>query len=194
MDGWVRWLEGIRGNYERRMTTMCDAFDEGKTLVKAGRRNSLDVLSETWDPADDWAVVETTKVYDFVRPKGGMFTWVKFNFTSHPLSKAVALPLLAQALWVFFTRQPYLVLVSPGGMFSPTPEIRDTEGWKYFRVSFAACDEEVMKEVSERFALGARDFWRIKSKAKIDELLEEVGVQSEHEGGDAGLALLTGAC
>lgn len=30
MDGWVRWLEGLRGNYERRMTTMCEILEEGK--------------------------------------------------------------------------------------------------------------------------------------------------------------------
>ncbi|KAI4141589.1 MAG: hypothetical protein LQ341_003480 [Variospora aurantia] len=33
-DGWVWWFEGLRGNYERRMQTMCTIFDDGKQLVK----------------------------------------------------------------------------------------------------------------------------------------------------------------
>lgn len=48
-DGWVRWLEGLRGNYQRRMQTMCSILDEGKDLVKAGRRKSI---------SDEWSVVD----------------------------------------------------------------------------------------------------------------------------------------
>jgi len=38
-EGWVRWLEGLRGNYERRMNTMCDVLEAGRDVVKAGRRS-----------------------------------------------------------------------------------------------------------------------------------------------------------
>ncbi|KAL9018904.1 MAG: hypothetical protein Q9185_003816 [Variospora sp. 1 TL-2023] len=36
-DGLVRWLEGLRGNYERRMQIMYTISDDGKQLVKTGR-------------------------------------------------------------------------------------------------------------------------------------------------------------
>ena len=99
VDGWVRWLEGLRGNYERRMNTMCDVLASGKHLVKAGRRTSFNEVTSD----DEWAVIEKTKIYDFVRPLGGMFVWVRFDFQTHPLHSRVPLPRLARALWVFWT-------------------------------------------------------------------------------------------
>lgn len=188
VDGWVRWLEGLRGNYERRMQTMCDVLDAGKEIVKAGRRKSLTDLIEE----DEWAVVEKTHIYSFVRPLGGMFVWIRFDFSSHPLAKKVPAAQLSQALWVFWTHRPYLCLVAPGSMFAATPEIRDTDSFNCFRLCFAACPEEDVKGISKRFADGAQDFWRIKKKDKIDRLLEEDEAASAEC--VAGMAVLTGMC
>ena len=66
VDGWVRWLQGLRGNYERRMQTMCSIFEEGKELVRSGRRKSID---------SDWSVVDKVTLFDFIWPLGGMFVW-----------------------------------------------------------------------------------------------------------------------
>ena len=187
-DGWVRWLEGLRGNYERRMSAMCDVLSAGKQAVKAGRRNSL---GEVADDEDEWAVVEKTQIYDFVRPLGGMFVWVRFDFSSHPLRKQVAPARLSKALWVQWTKKPYLCLVAPGTMFAPTDEIRDRDGFNCMRLCFAACPEEQLKDIAQRFVDGAQAFWRIKSKEKIDKLLRD---EEETATVDAGLALLTGMC
>jgi DNA-binding transcriptional MocR family regulator len=189
VDGWVRWLEGLRGNYERRMQTMCDALDAGKELVKSGRRASLGAVA---DSDDEWAVVEKTQIYSFVRPLGGMFVWVRFDFTSHPLAKEVPHARLSQALWVFWTQKPYLCLVAPGSMFAPTPEVREKDSYNCMRLCFAACPAEDVAPISKRFADGAQAFWRIRRKETIDKLLEE----EETEGVDhvAGMAILTGMC
>ena len=40
-DGWVRWLEGLRGNYERRMNKMAGILHDARYMVKTGRRTSL---------------------------------------------------------------------------------------------------------------------------------------------------------
>ncbi|KAK8164693.1 pyridoxal phosphate-dependent transferase [Phyllosticta citrichinensis] len=212
MTGWVRWLEGLRGNYERRMNVMCDVLDSGKQLVKAGRRGSLtDLIRSTTHPSssnggiddfdadfEDWAVVETTNIYDFVRPLGGMFVWVRFNFEFHPLAKKVEHHALARALWIFWTTESYRVLVSPGTIFSPTDEIRDREGYRCFRMCFAACDEADIAPISKRFVQGAKDFWRIKDPAKIAKLLEEDDADAENfEGfgaGDMGSLASFGFC
>jgi DNA-binding transcriptional MocR family regulator len=196
-DGWVRWLEGLRGNYERRMTAMCDILDEGKTLVKSGRRNSLDAITELDESTTEWAVVESTQIYNFVRPVGGMFVWVRFAFSTHPLRKVFPLSSLAQALWVFWTKKPYLVLVTPGTIFAPTEEIRERDAWECFRICFAACEEDEIEPLSKRFVKGAKDFWRIKSKETIDELLDELKSSESQPGkpsGDIGLAMLSGFC
>ena len=66
MDGWVRWLQGLRGHYERRMQTMCSILEEGKELVTSGRRRSIN---------DGWSVIEKVTLFEFIWPLGGMFVW-----------------------------------------------------------------------------------------------------------------------
>jgi len=200
VDGWVRWLEGLRGNYERRMQAMCDALDGGKEVVKAGRRKSLAKVAEGYGDGDgdhdhddhDWAVVEKTQIYSFVRPLSGMFVWLRFDFGSHPLARHVAASRLARALWVFWTQKPYRCLVAPGTMFAATPEIRDEDSFHCYRLCFAACPAEEVKAVSTRCADGAQAFWRIKKTERIDKLLEDDEVAGvDHV---AGMAVLTGMC
>ncbi|KAK3073788.1 hypothetical protein LTR53_004312 [Teratosphaeriaceae sp. CCFEE 6253] len=181
-DGWVRWLEGLRGNYERRMRSMCSILEDGKYLVKTGRRGSLAATTGTTsdnedDGEEEWAVVEKTQLYSFDWPVGGMFIWLRVAFEHHPLYTTYAqtneLARLSQAMWVFWTTQPYLVLVSPGSIFSPTPEIRARDGWRFFRLCFAAIDEEQLAPTSRRMAEGVAAFFRIKDKKVVEGLLEE---------------------
>lgn len=190
VDGWVRWLEGLRGNYERRMNKMCHILDDKKYQVKSGRRNSLDEEME-----DEWSVVEKTQMYSFDWPVGGMFLWMKMAFETHPLyqiyAKTNQLPRLSRALWIWWTTEPFLVLASPGTIFSPTEEIRDKEGWKYYRLCFAAVDEPDLASISERLADGVATFWRIKSTKKIDELLKDDEVAVE---GRVDLRSMVGPC
>ncbi|KAI4163691.1 MAG: hypothetical protein LQ342_002725 [Letrouitia transgressa] len=159
-DGWVRWLEGLRGNYERRMQTMCNILESGKRLVKSGRRRSM---------ADDWSVVETVSMYDFVWPLGGMFVWIKLNFETHPLWKEVDHEKLSHGFWVHLTTDKYLVLVAPGSMFATTEEIRVGKSWSYFRICFAAVDEPDVAKTSHRFVEGCKSFWRKKNVGDIEE-------------------------
>ncbi|KAL1619621.1 hypothetical protein SLS54_006558 [Diplodia seriata] len=191
VSGWVRWLEGLRGNYERRMNAMCDVLDAGKQLVKTGRRSSLSTLvhpsssngtTEDAD-ADEWAVVETNQIYSFVRPLGGMFVWLRFDFTTHPLARSSTIPhaRLSRALWILLTTAPYRVLVSPGGIFAPTPEISARDGYNCFRMCFAACPEEEVVPITRRFVKGARAFFRIRDPARIDEILKDDDPGAEEE-------------
>lgn len=201
MDGWVRWLEGLRGNYERRMNNMCTILDDGKELVKSGRRHSLshalaDASLDT-DEDDEWAVVEKTAMYSFDWPVGGMFIWIKVNFETHPLASRIPAAKLSRALWIFWTTKPYLVLVSPGTIFSPTEDIAKADGYKFFRLCFAACNEDEIKPISKRFVDGANAFWKIKSVSKIEELLKEDEQALEQRAGDldlASLCSLSGPC
>ncbi|KAF2140397.1 uncharacterized protein K452DRAFT_289137 [Aplosporella prunicola CBS 121167] len=196
VDGWVRWLEGLRGNYERRMNAMCDVLDAGKSVVKTGRRSSLtQMLRSSFHPSssngcdediedDEWAVVETSSMFDFVRPLGGMFVWLRFDFSTHPLARSVPGPRLSRALWVYWTSEPYRVLVSPGGIFAPDEEIRQRDSWRCFRLCFAACPEEDIVPISQRLTKGVQKFWRIRDRKTIDDILEndDPGVEEFSEG------------
>ena len=159
---------------------MCTIFDEGKYLVKSGRRKSID--------ADEWSVVDRVPLFDFQWPMGGMFVWVQMNFQTHPLWKKTTPQKLARALWVHLTTPKYLVLVAPGSIFAPNDEIREASSWKFFRVCFAAVDEPEVERTSRRFVAGVKGFWGKKSLDDIEEL-EAKGVDME-----AGVVDMRGAC
>lgn len=130
VDGWVRWLEGLRGNYERRMNTMCKILEEGRFFVKSTPnysttiRSSIGSLEEVNHDTDDMEVLEKVPMFDFTYPLGGMFLWMHINLETHPLYNHPKIPhaKLSHALWVHLTEKPFLCLVAPGGIFSPTPE------------------------------------------------------------------------
>ena len=139
MDGWVRWLEGLRGAYERRMQVMADVLDSGRLLVSTPPEHSSSPSSSS---DSSWNLITTTRILTFTRPLGGMFLWLRILFRSHPLFLSPFTgPQLSTALWVFWTRKPYLVLISPGTIFAANEEVEQSEGWKWFRLCFAACEE-----------------------------------------------------
>ncbi|KAF7899152.1 uncharacterized protein EAF01_008365 [Botrytis porri] len=161
-DGWVRWLEGLRGTYERRMNRMCAALEDGRYYVKQGTSKAIS--------DSEWAVITKTKMYSFDWPRGGMFVWIHMHFDTHPLAKQVPGSRLARVLWIFLTMKPHLVLAAPGAIFSPTPEIAEERGWQYLRLCFAAVEEEEVQKSSMRFAEGVEAFWMIKTKEDLDEI------------------------
>lgn len=166
-SGWVRWLSGLRGNYERRMQVMASILEDGKHLVHHKRTPSY--------PTDeaDYELICKTQLFDFAYPMAGMFLWLRVHFESHPLFQICGGPKLAQALWVFMTTAPYRVLLAPGSLFSPTQEILDEKGWRYFRLCFAAVDDDVVKSSSEGFVRCVADFWAIEREKEIDDILKE---------------------
>ncbi|KAL0943765.1 aromatic amino acid aminotransferase [Colletotrichum truncatum] len=171
MDGWVRWLEGLRGVYERRMNRMSSILDDGAIQIKQSTPRSAEDA--------EWGVVSKTRLYDFSWPRGGMFIWLRVRLEAHPLWMAKGgkiLPLLdgeklSTALMIFATQKPYRVLISTGMMFSATPEIKAERGWGYFRLCFAAESEENVDLCSQRLSDAIQAFWRIKKVEEIEELL-----------------------
>lgn len=183
MDGWVRWLEGLRGEYERRMNKMCRILDEGCFQLKQGTpRSAADA---------DWGVITKTQLYEFSWPRGGMFIWLRMFFEDHPLWGAVGsdgTPVdgtaLSTGLMIFLTTKPYLVLVSPGMMFSATDEIRRDAGWAYYRLCFAAETDENIERCSKAFTEGVQKFWRMKNVEELEELIKKSPVAAAEEAGD----------
>lgn len=179
MDGWVRWLAGLRGEYERRMNRMCNILDENAFQLKQS--------TPVRDADSDWGVITKTRLISFDWPRGGMFVWIRIHFESHPLfgveGNDIAVldgPALATAFLMHCTHKPQLVLGAPGAMFSATPEIMKERGWGYIRLCFAAETEENIDGSSLRFALGLQKFWKIKKVAEIEKLIMEMpGTKTE---------------
>lgn len=202
-SGWVRWLEGLRGEYERRMNEMCDILTEGQHMVKSGRRPSISEVTRdsshdedhdvTLQAQDEWSVVEKTELYYFVRPLGGMFVWLRFHFDTHPLyNKPFSGPLLSRALWVLWTTKKYRVLVCPGLIFAPTQEVADRDAWECFRLCFAAIARDELAPVTKRLVKGVKTFWRIKDAKEVQRLLDDYDMAAEEAGGVEEMGGLTG--
>lgn len=154
MDGWVRWLEGLRAGYERRMQQMCSGLEEGKYVTIDGDgEGEVDELD-----AESWEVVDKIQMYDFAWPTGGMFVWIKVDYDSHPLRQKYEPQRLAKALWMHFIQKPQLCLLGPGSMFSPTDEVQ-ARGYQFFRLCFAAMPAEDVAPVTRRVVEGFRTFW-----------------------------------
>jgi DNA-binding transcriptional MocR family regulator len=199
MDGWVRWIEGLRGMYERRMVRMCRILDSGSAQLKTSTPVRL---------ADaDWGVITKTQLLTYAWPRGGMFVWLRINLDKHPLFQAAGSAgqlidgtVLSSALFIFLTKKPHLVIISPGAIFSATPEIRTEEGWPYFRLCFAAETEENVDAASQRFVDGLHAFWQVKDVKLIEELLKDwpimtTGAQGGLDDGyDLGMSGLTLGC
>lgn len=172
VDGWVRWLEGLRGVYERRMNRMSTILDGGKYSLK----QSTPIKKEE----EEWAVVSKTQIFDFSWPRAGMFLWMKILFENHPLwgVKGAEPDILSRALWIHLTTKPFMVLLAPGAMFSPTPQVLEEKGWKYFRLCFAAVSEDDVDSCSDRVVAGIQSFWKIKKVEDLDELVNSAEVRA----------------
>jgi len=200
MDGWVRWLEGLRGVYERRMIQLCRILDAG--------RHSFSLSSLDSNP--DWALVASAPLYTFSFPRGGMFIWLRLHLESHPLFNhpfssscssspdqhlpIIDGPTLSAALTIFLTTKPYLVLIAGGGMFSATDEIRQATGWAYIRLCFAAESDENIEASGKGFVEGLKAFWEIRDGKVIRRLVdmmpraESEGMEQREEGSRLRLA------
>ncbi|KAB8274246.1 pyridoxal phosphate-dependent transferase [Aspergillus minisclerotigenes] len=151
MDGWVRWLEGLRGGYERCMQDMCSTLEEGRYIIasEAGLESS----------EESWEVVDKVQMYDFTWPTGGMFVWIKLRLDTHPLHGRYDPARLSKALWVHLMQKPHLCLLGPGDLFAPSQETLD-RSWQYYRLCFAAMPEADVKDITVRLVDGFRAFWK----------------------------------
>lgn len=176
MDGWVRWLTGLRGVYERRMNAMCTHLDAGSYQLKQSTPVS--------DLDADWGVITKTRILSFNWPRGGMFIWLRVHLENHPLwqvrGETVPVldgPALSTALMLYLTHRPHLVIAAPGTMFSATGDVAAEQGWRYMRLCFAAEPEERVEPCAKRFANGVQRFWRIKSVAEMEKLIHELNAE-----------------
>ena len=171
-SGWVRWLEGLRGAYERRMNRMCEILDADK-----------DGIRDVNGPRDSVVIFKTPRLY-FDWPRGGMFVWVRVHLEHHRfmarewrIGRAFTGKELSDALLMFLTKAPYKVLAAPGRMFAATEQIKEERAWKYFRLCFAAESEDKVDICSRMFVRGVHDFFEIKDERKIEKLVEEANAE-----------------
>ena len=166
MDGWVRWLEGLREGYKRRMQDMCTALEEEQHVLSVDINDNDNSHAEE---DNEWECIERTPMYDFSWPAGGMFVWLRVHLENHPLHGRYAEARLARALWVLLTREPYLCLLGPGALFAPDEEVAGRAA-SFFRLCFAAMPAEEVRGVTRRVTDGIRAFWQVKDLEGLEDV------------------------
>jgi len=166
VEGWVRWLAGLRGTYERRMHKMCGILEEGKYSL-----GSTDLCNKVGTTTESWNAINKVQMYNFIWPRGGMFVWVEINLSAHPLHAKIEPSKLSHALWLHLTTKPHLVLVAPGTLFSATTELAERRGFAFYRLCFAAVEDSEVELASHRFVQGVNSFWEKNDPDEMKKLL-----------------------
>jgi aspartate/methionine/tyrosine aminotransferase len=156
------------------MQRMTAILEEGKYVLLSSAPQPVDMASSfSSDEDEEYQIISKTQMYDFNYPLAGMYLWMRAHYETHPLFAKVEHERLARALWIHMTQEPYLVLVSPGSIFSPTEALREEKGWKYFRLCFVAVDDDVIEKYSKAVVDAFRSFWTKKKVSDIDEILKD---------------------
>ncbi|KAF3933489.1 hypothetical protein ABW19_dt0207562 [Dactylella cylindrospora] len=180
MSGWITWLSLLRQKYEDRMNVMCTALEESKQVTMIHLKNIR--MRD-----DEGNVVEGEKyslvnkavkeLYEFERPMGGMFVWIRIHFEIHRLYDGSNGPEIMMSLWKYLAGPELLCLVCPGQVFGSTPEIADGDAWKYFRMCFAAVEVDQLTTASENFGKGVKEFFELTKFPPDDNELRAAGAE-----------------
>lgn len=165
MDGWVRWLEGLRGTYERRMRDMCVILENGKSVAIDG----VSARRQTGEDLESWSVINKVPMYEFDWPVAGMFVWIKIRCDTHPLLWKYGAVKVCTALIFFLMKKPFLSLAAPGTMFAPSTAVFE-RAHQYLRLCFAPMSEDQVTESTQDFVAGFRAFWQLKNFDDIPEV------------------------
>ena len=145
-DGWLKWLDNLRAEYEERRNIMVDTLDGYK-------------------------YVGDKLVLGYKRPAAGMFVWINMQFQNHPLGSKVSVVELAQALWSFNATHKQPVLITPGYFFAPSQSDAEHTA-PFIRISYAPSEKGNLKRETEGFGRNVAEFWQITDEARIKELAD----------------------
>ncbi|GAA6038133.1 hypothetical protein JCM8097_007563 [Rhodosporidiobolus ruineniae] len=183
LEGYLRWLKGIRSEYRLRRDALVNALihtaDAGlETRPRFSLSSSSAPQFELWTtdarerdekgflvPAAEGKKGEGEKVLSFVAPDGGMFVWLRVHLSAHPRYHSTPARELLQTLWESLAQSN--LLVAPGTMFdaaafgAPSEEaIVTQEGDGFFRLSFSSAPEAHMKEAAGILKKVVAEFFR----------------------------------
>ncbi|KAH9012428.1 PLP-dependent transferase [Lactarius pseudohatsudake] len=168
-DGYIRWLRGLRTQYQHRRDFLVDCLAEefelfpapdaasgGPASLCAYRRGSLDEKTRTTRP-----------LLSFVPPSSGMFVWVKLYFGDVPDKRdesdgSVLTP--DRQFWEALAEAR--VLVAPGWFFLPAelrgaPPAEADRQIGHVRLSYTPSDMEATRRGIKIFAQTLREFCRV---------------------------------
>lgn len=160
MSGWVQWLATLRDVYASRMTSMCTALSANA------------MITTTCDDDDGTVMVGSTRMYDFDRPDGGMFVWVRVHIETHPAYAAFTSAgrskrEMMEALWKFVAATQH-ALPCPGWTFGATESIKQGPAAERMRFCFAAVEATEVVDATRRWGRGVQVFWEMEAEEIVD--------------------------
>ncbi|KAL1409695.1 hypothetical protein Q8F55_003691 [Vanrija albida] len=173
LDGYIRWLRGLKGAYTVRRDWLVDSladvfhleFEEDGvhnpnvlTVAGIGRgatayARQLPGSSEAqWDEKRGVASPHGKPLVSFVPPTAGMFVWLAVHFDQHPEFHSLgsdATNELTRRLWLKLA--DHLVLFAPGFVFAPDTAKGADTGVGYFRLSYSIITYEESRSAIKTF-------------------------------------------
>ncbi|KAJ6262254.1 Aromatic amino acid aminotransferase [Drechslerella dactyloides] len=192
MSGWITWLSLLREKYEQRATLMCAALEESRTVTIIHLKN-IRVRDDDGNvidgPGGKYSLVHKAvkELYEFERPMGGMFVWVRVYFEIHRLYDGTNGPRIMDALFRYLAGPDLLCLVCPGQFFVPPTDDDDEshgDGWKYLRLCFAAVEMDDLKRASENFGRGVKEFFELTEFPPSEDEEKKAAAAADAYGGE----------
>ncbi|GJJ11574.1 hypothetical protein Clacol_005809 [Clathrus columnatus] len=167
MEKYIRWLQGLQGEYTLRRDFVVDKihelFDVSPAIgVKATFGAGLPVMtaylkepvSSTMEKYQ--ATNSKTPLFSFIPPTAGMFLWIKFHIGQNIILKPGET--LVEHIFVNLAEEG--LLISPGAMFS-VDESTIPEQEVAFRIAFSKGTQEEMSEGLKVLERVMREYSRV---------------------------------
>ncbi|KAH7107058.1 PLP-dependent transferase [Auriculariales sp. MPI-PUGE-AT-0066] len=140
INGYIRWLRGLRAQYTARRDYAVDCITEAFDIVgreEAGTRVFI-------------CSAGGKSLFEFVPPRGGMFLWMALHLQNHPQASGPPSEELADRLerdiWTHLAENG--LLVTPGWYFNAA----ELKGKGHFRISFSFSEADELRRAIQIFA------------------------------------------
>jgi len=172
MDGYVRWLRGLRGQYRlRRDWTIDLLYDHFDIEQETDASHSVFIAYKKSSRSEKHSVGEKggmKPLFELVPPSGGMFLWFRFPLQYHrdydalvcKSSLSDARTQLSNRLWKGLVDSG--VLLRPGFVFQArSDKERDEAGdtFAYSRLSFATVTHDELRKGIDTFRRSIIEFF-----------------------------------
>lgn len=167
-DGYIRWLRGLRTEYQQRRNFFIDCLADEFHL------HAVPAAAGVWQGCIAYQASSKVKkstimtekysnrnrtMFSFVPPVAGMFVWMKLHLDQHPSFTPGDEDTLETKLWTKLAENG--VLFGPGWMFAANALDGDSENTNagHFRISFSNVDLPDLKKAVTIFGRVVREFF-----------------------------------
>ncbi|KAH7887779.1 pyridoxal phosphate-dependent transferase [Phlebopus sp. FC_14] len=170
-DGYVRWLRGVRTEYQQRRDFFLDCLADEFLLQERPAINRVWSGCRTYNALlrpktnlDEKYPLQSRTMFSFVPPVAGMFVWMKLHLDEHPSFTPGNEESMEMKLWVRLAENG--VVFSPGWMFNAgvmgVDKVTGGESG-HFRISFSNAEYSELRKAVKIFGRVIRVFFEEQS-------------------------------